>query len=90
MRFPGDQWIRDNQRPALPDVDRIHLLKTRTLLLAGGRDMADFKLIADLLDASAGNLQRVDCSELGHLLHLEDATGCARSILSFLRGEGGS
>jgi pimeloyl-ACP methyl ester carboxylesterase len=85
MRFSGDQWVSDNQRHALPDVDRIHLLKTRTLLLTGGRDMADFRLIADLLVATADDLQRIDSPDLGHLLHMEDAASCARSILSFLR-----
>jgi pimeloyl-ACP methyl ester carboxylesterase len=90
MRFPGDQWVRDNQRSGLPDVDRIHLLRARTLLLTGARDMADFRLIADLLEASADNLQRIDHAELGHLLHLEDAAACARSIQSFLRAEPGT
>ncbi len=44
MRYSGDQWMRDDQRSALPDLDRIHLLKTRTLMLTGEQDMADFTL----------------------------------------------
>ena len=84
MRFRGDQWIRDEHRPMLPDVDRIHLLQTRTLLQTGDRDLADFRLIAALLEASAGNLTRIDYPGLGHMLHLEDAAGCARDILAFL------
>jgi pimeloyl-ACP methyl ester carboxylesterase len=83
-RFAGDQWLRDDHRLMPPDVDRIHLLKTRTLLLTGGRDLEDFRVIAALLEASAANLSRIDHPGLGHLLHLEDAAGCAREILAFL------
>ena len=85
MRFSGTQWIRDYQRTALPDVERLHLLHTRTLLLTGGRDMQDFKLIADLLEVSAGSLQRIDRPDLGHLLYLEDANACADAIRCFLQ-----
>lgn len=84
MRFSGDQWLRDNHRPMLPDVDRIHMLETRTLLLTGDRDLEDFRLIAALLEAAAGNLSRIDHPGLGHLLHMEDAAGCAGEILAFL------
>ncbi len=86
MRFRGVQWIRADHRPMLPDVERLHSLDTRTLLLTGGRDLADFRLIADLLEASAGNLVRIDHAARGHLLHLEDPAGCAREILAFLAG----
>lgn len=83
-RFSGRQWINDPHRLMLPDVERLYLLQTRTLLLTGGRDLDDFRLIADLIEASAGNVQRIDAPELGHLLHLEDPEGCARKILTFL------
>ncbi len=84
MRYSGAQWIRDDHQWMLPDVERLHLLATRTLLLTGGRDLADFRLIADLIEASASNLQRSDDPAVGHLLHLEDPAGCARKILAFL------
>lgn len=84
MRFSGRAWIRDDQRPMLPDVDRLHLLQTRTLLLTGGRDLADFALIASLIEAAAPAVRRVHRPGSGHMLHLEDAAGCARDILSFL------
>jgi pimeloyl-ACP methyl ester carboxylesterase len=84
MRFPGRQWINDSHRLMLPDVERLYLLETRTLLLTGGRDHPDLRLIADLIEASACNLQRCDCPELGHLLHLEDPEACSRKILEFL------
>lgn len=84
MRFSGAAWIRDDQRPMLPDVDRLHLLQARTLLLTGGRDLADFALIASLIEAAAPAVRRIHRPEAGHMLHLEDAAGCARDILSFL------
>jgi pimeloyl-ACP methyl ester carboxylesterase len=84
MRFAGEQWIRNDERPQLPDVERIHLLETPTLLLTGSKDLADFRLVASLLEASAGNLSRIDRPDLGHLLHLEDPDGCAREVLDFL------
>jgi len=84
MRFSGRQWIRDYQEPQLPDLERLHLLKTRTLLLTGGQDLDEFRLIADLLEASVNNLQRIDYPVRGHLLHLEDPAECARKIGAFL------
>jgi len=85
MRYSGAQWIRDNHRLMLPDVERLCLLGARTLLLTGGRDLEDFRLIADLVAASAREVQRIDQPGSGHLLHLEDAAGCARQLLAFLR-----
>lgn len=84
MAFPGTQWVSDNQRPVLPDIGRLHQLTTPTLLLTGGRDEADFRLTADLLEAGANTVRRIDEPDLGHLLHLEDPSGCARRLLDFL------
>jgi pimeloyl-ACP methyl ester carboxylesterase len=86
MRFGGAQWVNDTHRPMLPDVERLYCLKTRTLLLTGGRDLADFRLIADLLEASVDNLERIDSPACGHLLHLEDPDACSRHIAFFLSG----
>ena len=57
----------------------------RTLLLTGGRDLEDFRLIADLVAASARAVQRVELPGAGHLLHLEAPAVCARQLLAFLR-----
>jgi pimeloyl-ACP methyl ester carboxylesterase len=83
-RYSGQQWIHDYQLPQLPDVERLHLLETQTLLLTGGRDLAEFRLIAELIAASAANVERIEDPVHGHLLHLEDPEGCARRISSFL------
>jgi len=84
MRFAGTQWVRDEQRRALPDVERLHQLDSPTLLLTGGADLDDFRLIAALIEASAAHVRRIDLPQCGHLLQLEEPATCARHIVSFL------
>jgi pimeloyl-ACP methyl ester carboxylesterase len=83
MRYSGNQWVHDSHQLMLPDIERLHQLATRTLLLTGEKDFEDFRLIADLIEGSANNVQRNDYSELGHLLNLEDPDECARQIVAF-------
>ncbi len=85
QRFSGAQWLRDNERPSLPDVERLHLLHTPTLLLTGDRDVEDFRVIAELL-ATSDCVTRIDHPGCGHLLQLERAVECARQIARFLAG----
>ncbi len=68
MRYSGEHWLHDYHKLMLPDIERLHELRSRTLLLTGGRDFEDFRLIADLTEASAPNLKRIDWPECGHLL----------------------
>jgi pimeloyl-ACP methyl ester carboxylesterase len=84
MAYSGAQWVHDNQKLMLPDVERLHALQARTLLLTGGRDLEDFRLIADVIEASAPDVTRTDWPAYGHLLPLEDPAGCVREICSFL------
>ncbi len=84
LRYPGSHWIRDSHRLMLPDVERLHHLDARTLLLTGGRDLAEFRLIAELIEASVNDLVRIELPECGHLLQLENPAECARRILAFL------
>lgn len=83
MAFSGEQWVRDNQRVSLPDIERLHRLCVPTLLLTGEQDMPDFCLIADVISASAAHVQRVNLAG-GHMLHLEQPQACADAIQSFL------
>lgn len=84
MRYSGTQWVHDNQKLMVPDVERLHTLQVSTLMLTGAADHADFRLIASLIEASAPNVSRIDWPDFGHLLPLEYPAGCAREILSFL------
>ena len=83
-RYSGNHWISDPHKLMLPDLERLHRLNVKMLLLTGGRDMEDFRLIADLIEASVADVGRINDPQRGHLLHLEDPVGCARNINAFL------
>lgn len=83
-RFHGRQWIEDRAKPVLPDVERLHELSTPTLLLTGEEDMADFRLIAELIAAAAPQVERIDFTGAGHMLPLERPGPLARAISKFL------
>lgn len=82
-RFPGRQWVRDDQAPVLPDVERLHALACPVLLLSGGLDLPDFLLMADAVAASAPQVRRVDYPDAGHMLPLERPAEVARELAAF-------
>jgi 2-succinyl-6-hydroxy-2,4-cyclohexadiene-1-carboxylate synthase len=82
--FVGSQWVKDWQRHELPDLDRLAGLAPPTLLLTGRCDLPDFRLIADLIEAAAPNVERVDYAGAGHMLPLERADEVTKAVLQFL------
>jgi pimeloyl-ACP methyl ester carboxylesterase len=82
-RYSGAHWIRDDHQLLVPDIERLHQLVTPTLLLTGGRDVEDFRVIAALIGAGSTRVERIDDPQRGHLLHLEDPLTCARHINEF-------
>lgn len=82
--FHGRQWVQDDQRPELPEVDRLTGLAVPTLLLTGQRDTGDFRLIADLIDAAGQEVTRIDHADAGHLLSFEIPDIIAGEITRFL------
>lgn len=82
--YHGRQWIRDDQRAELPDVDRLHTLSVPTLLLTGERDVADMRLIAEVIEGAAPGVTRIDYAGAGHLLHIERPAEIAGAIGEFL------
>ena len=85
LRFSCTPWMRDHHEPLLPDIERVHTLQMPTLLMSAGRDLEDFRLIADLVAASASDVvERIDFPDCGHLIHLEDPQGCAARISEML------
>lgn len=86
--FPGRQWLRDWQQDSLPDIERLHDLAAETLLLSGDRDVADFLLIAEVIEACVPRLTRIRFPLNGHMLPLEAAAECAASITAFLSAAG--
>jgi len=83
MAYACRHWLADPHVRALPDIERLHTLQAPTLLLSGGRDMADFRLIAEVLEASVPHLQRQDFADCGHLLYLECPATCAAAMAAF-------
>lgn len=82
--FHGRQWVQDDQRPELPDVDRLADHATPTLLLTGKRDTEDFRLIADAIAVAGQDVTRVDLADAGHMLNLEIPDVIAGEIASFV------
>jgi pimeloyl-ACP methyl ester carboxylesterase len=82
--FHGRQWVQDDQRPQLSDLDRLTELAVPTLLLTGALDTQDFRLIAQVLEATAPHLTRIDYPEAGHMLNLEVPGMIAPDIRRFL------
>jgi pimeloyl-ACP methyl ester carboxylesterase len=82
--FHGRQWVQDDQRPALPDIDRLGALTMPTLLLTGERDTEDFRLIAEVVAAMGAQVTRIDHVGAGHMLNLETPGTIAGEIERFL------
>jgi pimeloyl-ACP methyl ester carboxylesterase len=83
-RYSGKHWLYDDEEPALPDLDRLPMLCVPTLLITGTRDLADFRLIADLIEAATPDLRRVDLEGAGHLPQLEYPLEVMRQVSTFL------
>ena len=84
--YHGRQWVGDDQRRELPDMERLYQLAVPTLLLTGERDVPDMRLIAEVIEAAAPGVTRIDMPEAGHLLHLERPREVAQAAVSFLAG----
>lgn len=85
MAFHGRQWVQDDQRPELPETERLHTLAPCTLLMTGALDTPDFRLIAEVIAASSAQVERIDFADAGHLLNLEKPGELAAQIARFVR-----
>lgn len=83
--FHGRQWVQDDQRPELPDVDRLTGLAVPTLLLTGALDTDDFRLIADVIAGAGQNVTRIDHADAGHMLNFEKPDAIAAELLAFVQ-----
>ena len=82
--FAGRQWLRDNHEMVMPDIERLHELQAPALLLTGVLDLEEFRLMADIIEASVENVRRVDIEGAGHLLQMEVPETCADHINAFI------
>jgi 2-succinyl-6-hydroxy-2,4-cyclohexadiene-1-carboxylate synthase len=85
--YSGRQWVQDDQRAELPMVEQLHTLTAPTLLLTGGRDLPDFRLMADLIEGATSQVHRIDYADAGHMLTLERPGAIAGAIAAFLQGQ---
>lgn len=86
--YHGGHWARDSQRDELPDVDRLHALAMPALLLTGEHDVADIRLIAQVIEAAAPQATRIDYAGAGHMLHMERPGEVADAVARFLAAAG--
>ena len=85
--YSGAVWSEaDREEAALPDLDRLPFLDVPTLLLTGAADMADFRLVAELIEAAGPEVRRIDYAGAGHMLNLERPRDVSTEILRFLAG----
>ncbi len=82
--YHGRQWLNDDQRRELPDIERLHELAVPTLLLTGQLDVPDMRLIADTIENAAPGVIRIDYPASGHMLHLERPDDVARAIANHI------
>lgn len=82
--YHGRQWIKDDQRDEMPDIDRLHELSVPTLLLTGELDVPDLRLIADVIESASPATQRIDFAGAGHMLTLERPVETAKAIAQFV------
>jgi 2-succinyl-6-hydroxy-2,4-cyclohexadiene-1-carboxylate synthase len=75
--------VYDNEDPALPDLERLSALAVPVLLIVGAEDLADFRLIAELIQGAAPDVRRIVIGS-GHLPHLESPIEVIRQVRDFL------
>ena len=88
------QLCRANERAwRMPDVERrreppavnqLEALTMPTLLVVGSRDVPDILRIADLLESTLPDVERVDLTGVGHVPNLEAAERFDRELTEFL------
>ncbi len=82
--YHGRQWIKDDQRDEMPDIERLHDLAVPTLLLTGEFDVPDLRLIADVIESATPATTRIDYAKTGHMLTLERPVETAQAIAQFI------
>lgn len=85
QHYSGNHWIHSNPDLVEPDIERLHTLNIPTLLLTGGKDFEDLKVIASLIEASSPLVERQHNEACGHLLHFDNPAWCATHIRNFLK-----
>jgi pimeloyl-ACP methyl ester carboxylesterase len=68
-----------------PAIGRLAEIRAPTLVLIGGRDIADLRRIATLLDRGIPHSRQVVIPEAGHIINMEAQAKFNRIVAAFLR-----
>ena len=82
----GALWAGTNAALPLapPAATRLAAVRAKTLVVAGERDLPDFRAIARALEDGIAGAQRIELPGVGHLPPLEAPTALAETLLAFL------
>jgi 3-oxoadipate enol-lactonase len=87
LAYPAADY-REGALPAgyAPDaIDRLHEIKAPTLVVVGERDIADFRLVADVLAENLPRARKLVLSDCGHLPPIEQPDALNEALIAFLR-----
>jgi 3-oxoadipate enol-lactonase len=87
LAYPAADY-REGALPAgyAPDaIDRLHEIKAPTLVVVGERDIADFRLVADVLAGNLPRARRLVLPDCGHLPPVEQPDAFNDALIAFLR-----
>ncbi len=87
--YSGWHWINDDtHRPVRPpDSRRLDQIQAPTLIVVGERDLPDFHTIANTLQQSIPNAQKVILPGVGHMANMEAPQRFKEVVLRFLQAE---
>lgn len=79
-------WLDDDREdpPPRPHVETLDRLTVPVLLITGANDLADFRMIAQIITAMVTDVRWVDLPDTGHLVPLERPDAAAHAITTFL------
>lgn len=87
LAYPAADY-REGALPAgyAPDaIDRLHEIKAPTLVVVGERDIADFRLVADVLAENLPRARKLVLPDCGHLPPVEQPHAFNEALVAFLR-----
>jgi len=84
--YSGWHWTHDDPKIEFspPAVDRLHEIAAPTLVVAGGRDLPDWKRMCAIVAERVPGAQYVEMPDVGHFPSLEDPAAFMEAVLAFL------
>ncbi len=82
--YSGWHWREDDlQAPAAPIIERLETISTPALVMSGGRDVAGYRDIAQVLASRLPNARLVQYPDCGHMLTMEQPDAVNAEIAAF-------